>query len=149
MSTEISYLKAKFETGIFKSRVIETDLDFDIIHQEEIFDTNAVAGLLKLYLRELPAPLFPENEKPDDSKSGIEKYRIALSKIPELDFVLLRTIFGHLTLIASHSSVNKMSSHNLSIIFSPTLQLSPLAFSVLLNDYGTVFNREDVRSPRL
>lgn len=123
------------------------DLDYDLLHQDEAFDTNAVAGLLKLYLRELPAPLFPENEiKTTDGKSNLENLQIGLSKIPYLNYVLLKTIFGHLALIASHSSVNKMSPQNLSIIFSPTLQLSPAAFSLFLLDFASVFSREDVRS---
>jgi hypothetical protein len=146
MSTEINSLREKFEAGNFKLKFIESDLDFDMVHQEEMFDTNAVAGLLKLYLRELPAPLFPDNEKPTEGKNNIETYQIALSKIPYLNYVLLKTIFGHLSLIASHSSVNKMTPQNLSIIFSPTLQLSPTAFSSFLQDFESLFTRADEQS---
>jgi RalA-binding protein 1 len=143
MSTEINYLKEKFEAGNLKLKIIESDLDFDLIHQEEMFDTNAVAGLLKLYLRELPATLFPEIEKPTEGKNNIQAYQIALSKIPDLNYVLLKTIFGHLSLIASHSSVNKMTPQNLSIVFSPTLQLSPTTFSSFLQDFESIFSRAD------
>ena len=112
-----------------------------------MFDTNAVAGLLKLYLRELPEPLFSDNFGKADGGSNLEQLQIALAKIPYLNYILLRTIFGHLAQIIKHSDVNKMTPQNLSIIFSPTLQLSPTIFSSFLLDFESVFCREEVYIP--
>ena len=123
--------------------ILILELDVDLLNQEERYDTNAVAGLLKSFLRELPNPLFNESELGvADGQTGLEPLKKALYQTNVFNYILLRTLIGHLVRISSQSKVNKMTPHNLSIIFSPTLQISTGTFSLFLQEFEALFCRD-------
>ncbi|PAV56225.1 hypothetical protein WR25_15677 isoform C [Diploscapter pachys] len=79
-------------------------------------DTNSVAGLLKLYLRELRDPLFPtflfeqfcDCAKAEDSQEFVRKTRELISKLPQSHILLLRYLFQFLSHVFYHNYVNKL-----------------------------------------
>lgn len=97
-------------------------------------DINAVAGCIKLYLRELPKPLMTDELLPEFmrviSPSGVDVIllRTILKKLPEANYYVLRRISRHLKLIVDHSATNKMSVQNIAIVFSVNF-LPPVAMS--------------------
>ncbi|KAL6050455.1 hypothetical protein QOT17_019833, partial [Balamuthia mandrillaris] len=88
-----------------------------------------VAGLLKVFLRELPEPLLTfELYEPimaaledQDLNRRNEKLGAALLALPEHNSIFLDYLFKFLHKVARHSANNKMDASNLSIIFTPTL----------------------------
>eukprot|EP01129_Flabellula_baltica_P006304 TRINITY_DN2347_c0_g1_i1.p1 TRINITY_DN2347_c0_g1~~TRINITY_DN2347_c0_g1_i1.p1 ORF type:complete len:323 (+),score=68.89 TRINITY_DN2347_c0_g1_i1:17-985(+) len=97
---------------------------------DENEDVHEVAGLLKLFLREMPEPLIPfdlydvfiaaaaVHEMNADILKNLIKY------LPELNVKLLRRLFLHLNMLYQNSSENLMSSSNLAVVFAPSLLIS-------------------------
>ncbi|XP_041527559.1 rho GTPase-activating protein 9 isoform X2 [Microtus oregoni] len=101
-------------------------LDLDSAEWDDI---HVITGALKLFLRELPEPLMPppllphfrdalELSEPDQCLSEIKKLVDLLPK-PNRD--TLQYILEHLCRVISHSDKNRMTAHNLGIVFGPTL----------------------------
>ncbi|KAH0520412.1 Rho GTPase-activating protein 9 [Microtus ochrogaster] len=104
----------------------EGKLDLDSAEWDDI---HVITGALKLFLRELPEPLMPppllphfrdalERSEPDQCLSEIKKLVDLLPK-PNRD--TLQYILEHLCRVISHSDKNRMTAHNLGIVFGPTL----------------------------
>lgn len=138
----IKYLKeknAKDVQGIFRLNgnnavIMQLKKDFDKggdVDLSGIDDPHTVAGLLKLYFRDLPEPLFPfimyDNliESHNQKEKTVEALIPVLDDLPASNKALLRTLLELLADIASNSEVNKMNSSNLSIVFAPNLIRSP------------------------
>jgi len=92
-------------------------------------DINAVAGLVKLYFRELPEPLFTNALYPK-FVSGIhmsdpeEKELFMLDtfqQLPKPNKLTALYLFEHLRRVSQKESVNKMGINNLSTVFGPTV----------------------------
>ncbi|KAI5633129.1 rhoGAP domain-containing protein [Phthorimaea operculella] len=100
---------------------------------------NVVAGALKLYLRLLPVPLITYEVHPKlvqaiqmkTSVVQVSMLRECLDSLPPAHFNCLQYMVQHLHRVASHASVNKMSAHNLSTVFAPTLVATPPTISDL------------------
>ncbi|XP_027754079.1 protein FAM13A-like [Empidonax traillii] len=103
-------------------------------------DVDSVASLLKLFLKELPVAVFPDNicsgllktfqEHKINTTECIENLRQLLSCLPKAHQNLLQFLAAFLFKVATHSAVNFMTLENLSIVFGPALfkvPLSPLA----------------------
>jgi len=95
-------------------------------------DPHVIAGLLKLFLRELPEPLFPfEIYDKLVTSYVVRKDNFVvplleiLSSLPPVNKSLLRYLLELLDYIEKNSEVNKMTSSNLSIVFAPNLIRSP------------------------
>ncbi|CAH0395680.1 unnamed protein product [Bemisia tabaci] len=97
---------------------------------------NVIANVLKLYLRQLPQPLFtfqlypeliklaknwPCTPTKDQSKHCIEELRSLLNKLPKCHYATVRFIMQHLKRVADQNEVNNMSPGNLGIVFGPTV----------------------------
>ncbi|KAJ3556479.1 hypothetical protein NM688_g2008 [Phlebia brevispora] len=91
-----------------------------------IDDVYVVSALLKLYLRELPEPLFkfPLQDRiqhTEDLESHIANdfrlLRSKLRRLPAIHQATLKALVEHLARVASHSEKNKMDAKNLAIIF--------------------------------
>lgn len=87
-----------------------------------------ISGALKLYLRELPIPLLGQNYDrwiSECSNSTDERKREAidciLSSLPQSHRHNLHYILKFLQLVATQSSINKMTPANLSIVLAPNL----------------------------
>lgn len=109
-------------------RRIEKDYgNFEITSSDE---PHTVAGVLKLYLRQLPEPLFrcslAERVQHTESrqKQFTEAFPLLRSKIRKLTPLALRTlrlVIEHLALVAHYEPYNKMNASSLAIVFQPVL----------------------------
>lgn len=134
-------------------------------------DPNAVAGLLKMFLREgefetasscrrpslhevsFPAPgaaIPPSVASQFDaldlsSKSVASGLRLLLlPAVSPSQLALLASLFCHLQRVSAHSDENKMTSGNLAIVFAPTLGsgASVSAIEALIDNADEVFPEE-------
>lgn len=92
-------------------------------------DVNSVAGLLKQFFRDLPDPLltsarysdFVEAAKQDDDIVRRDSMHAIINELPDPNYATLRALTLHLHRVMDNSSVTRMSSQNLAIVFGPTL----------------------------
>ncbi|KAG0251009.1 hypothetical protein DFQ27_009041, partial [Actinomortierella ambigua] len=163
----IEYLNAhdaKLEEGIYRlngsSAVIKNlkdrynhDGDFDLLGSSDYFDIHAVAGLLKLFLRDLPTSVLTRELHKDFlaviELSGrtdrvIELTRL-VSHLPIANYTLLRALTYHLIDIVQNADVNKMTARNVGIVFSPTLGIPAGVFSLMMTDFDQIFNTAEER----
>ncbi|KAI0629199.1 hypothetical protein C8Q77DRAFT_1220392 [Trametes polyzona] len=158
----IQYLEAKKaeqEEGIYRlsgSNVVIKGLkdrfnaegDVDLLASDEYWDPHAIAGLLKTFLRELPASLLTRDLHLRflsvidfvDPQDRIRELSHLIASLPVANYSLLRALTAHLILIVQNSSVNKMTMRNVGIVFSPTLGIPAGVFSLMLGEFKRVFN---------
>lgn len=118
VATDIQTLKASFDTN---------NKDVSVMMSE--MDVNAIAGTLKLYFRELPAPLFTDELYPNFAEGIALSDPVAkescmlnlLLSLPEPNFTTFSFLLDHLKRVAEKEQINKMSLHNLATVFGPTL----------------------------
>lgn len=93
-------------------------------------EPSTVAGVLKLYLRQLPEPVLAmpweervkyTHERHEQIQTGFAALKSRIRRLPPINQATLRTIIEHLANVAAHAEQNKMSASNLSIIFGPLL----------------------------
>lgn len=119
---EISNFKEWFERG-----------EDPLAEVTDASDINSIAGVLKLYLRELREPLFPtiyfdhfitlaQLESKHDIVHGIRKF---LQNLPRPVVLVMRYLFAFLNHLSEYSDENMMSAYNLAICFGPTLMRAP------------------------
>jgi len=121
--------------------------DYDLINSEEYYDIHAVAGLLKLFLRELTEPILTRELQPkflhipelDSRNQKIYELANLISLLPLENYTLLRCLSAHLVRIVQNSNVNKMTLHNVTIVFSPTLNIPAGVFMLLLSEFQIIF----------
>ncbi|KAF8640997.1 hypothetical protein AX17_000642 [Amanita inopinata Kibby_2008] len=97
---------------------------FEFDHQKD--DVYAVASLLKLYLRELPEPVFrfPLHDRIQHSEDFSEHQannfmllRAKMRRLPPVHQAVLKAIVEHLSRVIAFSDKNKMDAKNLAIVF--------------------------------
>lgn len=102
----------------------------DFRNPENFFhDVNSVTGLLKLFFRDLPDPLlttehhdaFIAAAKHEDDIVRRDSLHAIINNLPDPNYATLRAISLHLYRVIENSHVNRMNSHNLAVIFGPTL----------------------------
>ncbi|KAG9325610.1 hypothetical protein KVV02_000635 [Mortierella alpina] len=163
----IEYLnahKAQLEEGIYRlngsSAVIKSlkdrfnhDGDVALLASEDYYDIHAVAGLLKLFLRDLPASVLTRElhrdflqviELPNRGDRVNELTRL-VACLPEANYTLLRALTAHLIDIVENADVNKMTARNVGIVFSPTLGIPAGVFALLMSDFDKIFHTHDGR----
>ncbi|KAM9450312.1 arf-GAP with Rho-GAP domain, ANK repeat and PH domain-containing protein 1 isoform 1-T2 [Clarias gariepinus] len=96
-------------------------------------DTNEVsvlevAGALKNILRNSTQLITPSERESwaraaahQDKNKRLDEYHRLVKQLPPDNMVLLSTLFGHLYNVQVHSKVNKMTAHNLAVVFVPML----------------------------
>ncbi|EKM81978.1 hypothetical protein AGABI1DRAFT_105366 [Agaricus bisporus var. burnettii JB137-S8] len=158
----IEYLEAKKadqEEGIYRlsgsSAVIKSlkdrfnaEGDLNLLASDEYWDPHAIAGLLKSYLRELPASILTRElhfrflSVIDfvDPQERIRELSQLIASLPIANYSILRALTAHLILIVQNASVNKMTMRNVGIVFSPTLGIPAGVFSLMLGEFNRVFN---------
>ncbi|CAL1714858.1 unnamed protein product [Somion occarium] len=158
----IQYLEAKKadqEEGIYRlsgsSAVIKalkdrfnTEGDVDLLASDEYWDPHAIAGLLKTFLRELPASILTRDLHLRflavidfvDAQERIAELSHLIASLPVANYTLLRALTAHLILIVQNANVNKMTMRNVGIVFSPTLGIPAGVFSLMLGEFKRVFN---------
>ncbi|KAI0225191.1 Rho GTPase activating protein [Massospora cicadina] len=132
--------KAFFEEGIYRLSGSAADIqhlkekfdsegDYNLLKSGTRYDVHTVAGLLKLYLREMPTYVLTQELQPEFLKvvDIQERYRRVnelgrlVCALPLPNYTLLRTLTAHLIRIIERSDVNKMTLRNIGIVFVPTL----------------------------
>ncbi|ESO05026.1 hypothetical protein HELRODRAFT_191557 [Helobdella robusta] len=98
-------------------------------------EVNAVAGLLKMYLRDLKEPLFTFGQYDNlircseavysDSVGWMETMKEILKSLSAQRITIMRYLFEFLSHVTEHSDENMMEAYNLSICFGPTLIYAP------------------------
>ncbi|KAG0049748.1 hypothetical protein BGZ83_005431 [Gryganskiella cystojenkinii] len=163
----IEYLnahRAKMEEGIYRlngsSAVIKNlkerfnqEGDVQLLACEEYYDIHAVAGLLKLYLRDLPSSVLTRELHKDFlqvvelSSRGdrVDELTRLVAGLPEANYTILRALTAHLIEIVDNADVNKMTARNVGIVFSPTLGIPAGVFSLLMSDFDQIFHTSDGR----
>ncbi|GMS95353.1 hypothetical protein PENTCL1PPCAC_17528 [Pristionchus entomophagus] len=119
-TSEINKFKEAFERG--------EDTVSDLIDPSEI---NSVAGVLKLYLRELREPPFPlylfdqftacVMNAERDEKVFVQRVHDLICRLPPSSIRLLRFLFAFLSHLCEFSDENMMEPHNVAICLGPTL----------------------------
>ncbi|KAJ7381069.1 Protein fam13a [Desmophyllum pertusum] len=99
-----------------------------VANLEQVGDVMAVAGLLKLFLRELPEPPIPQSMTTDfikiyqahkDDRGGLSEIKALLEKLPASHYILLKYLCDFLVKVSMNEENNKMSSMALAIVFGP------------------------------
>ncbi|KAJ7356969.1 hypothetical protein DFH08DRAFT_469880 [Mycena albidolilacea] len=89
-------------------------------------DTYAVASLLKLYLRELPEPVFKyalqdriqhTEDRADHQSNNFMLLRSKIRRLPPVHQATLKAVVEHLARVIAFSDKNKMDAKNLAIVF--------------------------------
>ncbi|XP_022378866.1 rho GTPase-activating protein 9 isoform X2 [Enhydra lutris kenyoni] len=104
----------------------EGRLDLDSAEWDDI---HVVTGALKLFLRELPQPLVPPLLLPhfraalalSESEQRVSQIRELIGSMPKPNRDTLQCLLEHLCRVIAHSNKNRMTPHNLGIVFGPTL----------------------------
>uniref|UniRef100_A0A8L8Q359 Rho-GAP domain-containing protein n=1 Tax=Heligmosomoides polygyrus TaxID=6339 RepID=A0A8L8Q359_HELPZ len=92
-------------------------------------DVHVLTGALKLFFRELAEPVFPLSMTKDylnaiklqNPKQRFKRFDDLLRMLPAENRETLKMLLRHLQRVASHSDKNRMQTHNLAIMFGPTL----------------------------
>lgn len=130
----IEYLrdkKAISEEGIFRlsgSNIVikalrerfNTEGDVKLVSDEHYYDVHAVASLLKLYLRELPASVLSRDLHLDflqgldltDENAKVDGFNVLVNKLPKANRALLEALCGFLREVVDNEKHNKMSVRN-------------------------------------
>ncbi|XP_052802767.1 ralA-binding protein 1-like isoform X2 [Mya arenaria] len=118
---------------------------------EEVYleehEPNIVAGVLKQFLRELPEPvlttaLIPKFEEAStirNERRRIESFLHLIGELPECNRLLLSWMIVHMTHVIERQKENKMSLQNVSIVLSPTMQISHRVLNVLFSHNKHLF----------
>jgi len=75
----------------------------------------------------------------DSRNQKIYELANLISLLPLENYTLLRCLSAHLVRIVQNSSVNKMTLHNITIVFSPTLNIPAGVFMLLLSEFQIIF----------
>ncbi|KAJ3219596.1 hypothetical protein HK099_004640 [Clydaea vesicula] len=108
---------------------MEVDCNLPKLLEDDVWDINVIAGLVKWYIRELPEPLFPfsvsdrldyqkDNATPEEK---IHLLRNLYRKINGPKQTVVKFFINHLHKVAQHSDKNKMTAQNLSVLFGPMI----------------------------
>ncbi|XP_075997084.1 rho GTPase-activating protein 15 isoform X7 [Genypterus blacodes] len=106
--------------------VQEEKLNLD---QSEWEDVHVITGALKLFFRELPEPLVPygfftdilETVKMSDHEDKVERLKCLVLNMPPPNHDTLHFMCRHLRRVLECSDTNRMTTHNIGIVFGPTL----------------------------
>lgn len=122
------------------------DIDFNELDPKP--DINSIAGLLKLYLRELPTTILTRehsseyrdayNQKSDLSQLSLDFKKIT-TRLPNVNQSLLYVLFKFLHEVIENQESNKMNLRNLCIVFSPTLNIASELIMPFLVDFKCIF----------
>nr|XP_020647517.1 arf-GAP with Rho-GAP domain, ANK repeat and PH domain-containing protein 1 [Pogona vitticeps] len=88
-----------------------------------------VANTLKRFFRDIKDGLFTKDASQawlkvpavEDAKEKIGRYRKLLNGLPGVNRATLKTLTNHLYRVQCFSDMNQMTTHNLAIVFGPTL----------------------------
>ncbi|KAL5276296.1 ABR family protein [Megaselia abdita] len=119
-ASDLSRLKKTFETNVYEAEQLLKEVDI-----------HSVTGILKSYLRELPEALFTDFLYPkfvlrfhEVTSSEVARTAAIMEVFQELPIpnqAAILHILDHLIRVNKQEADNKMSLHNLAMVFGPTL----------------------------
>ncbi|OAA55702.1 Rho GTPase-activating protein domain protein [Cordyceps fumosorosea ARSEF 2679] len=121
--THINKLKSMFDAD-------SQNPALDFRNPESFYhDVNSVTGLLKQFFRDLPDPIltaehyssFINAAKHEDDIVRRDSLHAIINALPDPNYATLRAITLHLYRVMDNAHLNRMTSHNLAVIFGPTL----------------------------
>ncbi len=126
------YRQSGSSSLIYKLKTLfDSNPQKDLISNDDEFfkDVNNVTGLLKLFFRELPDPLFTramvtefiQAAKEDDEVLRRDSLHALINRLPDSNYATLRCLIFHLYKVSTKESLNRMSTSNIAIVFGPTL----------------------------
>ncbi|XP_050704723.1 ralA-binding protein 1-like isoform X2 [Eriocheir sinensis] len=110
-------------------------------------EPHVIASLLKQYLRELPEPVMPSDMMPHFEDVAIipnpgeraEAMRQLINRLPTANRLLLQYMFKHMGHIIARERDTKMTYQNVSIVLSPTMQISHRVLNVFFLNRAYLF----------
>lgn len=115
-----------------------------MLSQENLYDVNVVASMLKDWLRNIPDEIFPKRIQAEIQRQCPEAANMEscppimqdeLSKLPPFNYYLLFAITCHLSLLTSCYDKTKMDFENLCVCIQPSLNLDRFIFKILIKDW--------------
>jgi len=111
-------------------------------------EPSVVASLLKLFLRELPDPVLThrlagkaeEVAKLKGFQERREGMKALLDELPECNRMLVQWVFVHMGHVIAKEKVNKMTLQNVSIVLSPTMQISHRVLNCIFEHHSALFS---------
>ena len=111
-------------------------------------EPSVVASLLKLFLRELPDPVLThrlagkaeEVAKLKGFQERREGMKALLGELPECNRMLVQWVFVHMGHVIAKEKVNKMTLQNVSIVLSPTMQISHRVLNCIFEHHSALFS---------
>lgn len=104
-------------------------------------DVNAVTGVLKLYLREMPDPLMTY-ELYDafirTNHEDVAAVKALIDTLPAEHHYLMSYLFRFFAEVSAMASVNKMASQNVAIVIGPNILKAREATMAMLSNAGQV-----------
>ncbi|XP_014759772.2 active breakpoint cluster region-related protein isoform X3 [Drosophila ananassae] len=139
-ASDLSKLKKAFESDAYEAEQLLREVDI-----------HSVTGILKTFLRELPEALFTDQLYPrffetfsafSNNNEAIRTSELlkVFEELPQANKASISLILDHLIRVHEKEADNKMSLHNLAMVFGPTLlrpgqtqvkQKDPLAASTV------------------
>lgn len=94
-----------------------------------VFDIHNITGCIKLFLREIPDPLIPDElieqfikiKEFSQSDDRFKIYIKLMNLLPNSSYQLIKRLTQHMVLIEEWKNSNKMTSYNLATIMGGTL----------------------------
>lgn len=112
-----------------------------------------VASLLKLFLRELPNPVltqqliprFEEVAKVKDVSKMFDGLNSLIKQLPECNRTLIEWVLVHMNHVIQNEKQNKMTLQNVSIVLSPSMQISHGVLYGLFKNSTRLFGHVEIK----
>lgn len=145
-----------------KSKVDELKAAYDREESPNLeeYEPNTVASLLKQYLRDLPENLLTKELMPrfeeacgrSTEMEKVQEFQRLLQELPECNHLLISWLIVHMDHVIAKELETKMNIQNISIVLSPTVQISNRVLYVLFTHvqelFGTVVLKQVTRPLR-
>ncbi|XP_064337678.1 ralA-binding protein 1 isoform X1 [Camelus dromedarius] len=132
-----------------KSKVDELKAAYDREEPPNLeeYDANTVASLLKQYLRDLPEnlltrellPRFEEACARSTEGEKVQEFQRLLRELPECNQLLISWLIVHMDHVIAKELETKMNIQNISIVLSPTVQISNRVLYVFFTHVQELF----------
>lgn len=116
-------------------------------------EPHIVASLLKQFLRDLPEPIltaalaskFEEAAALKNEQKKLETLQKLMNELPNCNRLLLSWIFIHMQHVMSLERRNKMNLQNISIVLSPTMQISHNVLQAFFTHINVLFKGVELK----
>ncbi|XP_008570937.1 PREDICTED: ralA-binding protein 1 [Galeopterus variegatus] len=132
-----------------KSKVDELKAAYDREESPNLeeYEPNTVASLLKQYLRDLPENLLTKELMPrfeeacgrNTESEKVQELQRLLKDLPECNHLLISWLIVHMDHVIAKELETKMNIQNISIVLSPTVQISNRVLYVFFTHVQELF----------